>query len=76
MEITKKNRGDYVGYKDEETCIFSNEDNYQEKFKEYLNDIGNPKWEKIAAAGREFTLDNLNNKKAVKDLIEIMTLYI
>jgi hypothetical protein len=76
MEITKKNRGEYVGYIDGETCIFINEDNYQEKFKEYLNDINNPKWGKIAAAGREFTLNNLNNKKAVKDLIEIMNLYV
>jgi len=65
-----------LGYKDGETCIFINEDNYQEKFKEYLNDIDNPKWGEIANAGREFTLKNLNNKKAVKDLIELMTLYI
>ena len=76
MEITKKNRGEYLGYIDGETSIFINEDNYQEKFKEYLNDIDNPKWEKIASTGREFTLKNLNNKKAVKDLIELMTLYI
>ena len=76
MEITKKNRGEYLGYVDGETCIFINEDNYQEKFKEYLNDSDNPKWEKIATAGRKFTLKNLNNEKAVKDLIEIMNLYI
>ena len=76
MEITKKNRGEYLGYIDGETCIFINEDNYQERFKEYLNDIDNPKWEKIATEGRKFTLENLNNKKAVNDLIEIINLYI
>jgi len=76
MEITKKNGGEYLGYVDGETCIFINENNYEEKFKEYLNDIDNPKWGKIANQGREFTLENLNNKKAVNDLIEIINLYI
>ena len=73
MEITKKNRGDYFGYKDEETAIFIDQDNYREKINEFLSDPENPKWERIAKAGREFTLKNLNNDKAVNSLVELMS---
>ena len=31
-----------------------------------------PKWEKIASKGREYTLKNLNNDKAVESLVELM----
>ena len=32
MEITKKNRGTYFGFIDDETAVFINQDNYKEKF--------------------------------------------
>ena len=44
----------------------------QEKFKEFLQNPDNPKWEKIASKGREYTLKNLNNDKAVESLVELM----
>jgi hypothetical protein len=72
MEITKKNKGAFLGFIDGETAIFINEKNYKEKFEEYLSDPENPKWEKIAKAGREFTLKNYNNDKAVESLVELM----
>ena len=71
VEITKKNRGEYLGYVDGETAIFINEKNYKEKFQEFLNDPDNPKWEKIANAGREYVLKNLNNDKAVESLVKV-----
>jgi hypothetical protein len=37
-----------------------------------LNDVDNPKWEKIANAGREHALENLNNDKAVNDLVDLI----
>ena len=67
-----ENRGDYLGYVDGETAIFINEKNYKEKFEEFLNDPSNPKWEKIASRGREYTIRNLNNDKAVESLVELM----
>ena len=73
MEITKKNKGHYFGFKDEETAIFIDENNYQEKFNEFLSNPENPKWEKIAKAGRNYVLKNLNNDKAVDSLVELMT---
>ena len=51
---------------------FINENNYQEKFKEFLSDSDNPKWKKIADAGRNYALNNLNNDKAADSLAELM----
>ena len=72
MEITQKNDGSYLGFKDGETAIFINEQNYKDKFKEFLNDPDNPKWEEIANAGRQYVVDNLNNDIATEKLVELM----
>jgi len=72
MEITKKNDGYFLGYKDNETSIFINEKNYKEKFQQYTSDPDNPKWEQIANAGREYTMNNLTNDEAVSSLVELM----
>jgi len=72
MEITKKNRGKFLGYEDEKTIISINENNYIEKFEKYLSDPQNTKWKKIAEAGREYTLKKFTNKKAVESLIDLM----
>lgn len=72
MEITKKNKGHFLGYEDGKHAIFINKNNYQEKFQEYLNDFNNPKWEKIANSGRDFTLKNFNNDKAISSLVNLM----
>ena len=71
MEITEQNDGKYLGYKDGETAIFINEKNYEKKIESFLNDIDNPKWEKIANNGRKFTMDNLSNDNAVESLVEL-----
>jgi hypothetical protein len=72
MEITKKNDGYFLGYKDNETAIFINEKNYKEKFQQYIDDPDNPKWEQIANAGREYTMNNLTNEQALISLVELM----
>ena len=72
MEITKKNNGYFLGYKDNETAIFIDEKNYKEKFQQYINDPDNPKWEQIANAGREYTMNNLTNEQAVSSLVELI----
>ncbi len=72
MEITEKNNGKYLGYKDNETAIFINEKNFKNKFEDYLSDPKNPKWEEIANAGKNYTISELNNDKAVESLIQIM----
>jgi hypothetical protein len=72
MEITELNEGKYLGYQDGETAIFINENNYKEKFNEYLNDPDNPKWEIIANQGRKYALENFSNDKAVDTLVDLM----
>ena len=72
MEITEKNGAEILGFKNNETAIFINEKNYKQKFEEYLADPDNPKWEEIANAGREYTMQNLTNDNAVESLVEIM----
>lgn len=72
MEITKKNYGNHIGFEDDYSAIFIDENNFQEKFTEFLNDPKNPKWEQIASNGRKHALDNFNNDKAVESLIELM----
>ena len=72
MEITKKNRGSYLGFKDNETAIIINDENYETKFKEYLNSPDDPKWETIAEAGRKFSLEKFSNDVAVESLVKLM----
>ena len=72
MEITKLNKGKYLGYKDGENAIFINEDNYEEKFQEYLSDNNNPKWASIARAGKDYTMKEFSNDIAVKKLVDLM----
>jgi len=72
MEITELNDGKYLGYRDGETAIFINKNNYKEKFNEYLIDLDNPKWEIIANQGRKYALENFSNDKAVDTLADLM----
>jgi hypothetical protein len=72
MEMTERNDGSYLGFKDGETSIFMNEKNYKKKFEEFLNDPDNKKWQEIASAGREHVMSNLTNEKAANNLVNLM----
>ena len=72
MEITKKNRGEYLGFKDGESAIFINEKNYRQKFEAYLEDSENPKWKEIANQGKNHAINNLSNDRAVESLVELI----
>lgn len=72
MEITKQNNGEYLGFVDGESAIFINENNYRERFEEYLQDTDSQKWEKIALEGRRYALEELNNDKAVCSLVDLI----
>jgi len=72
MEITEKNYGKYLGYKHEETAVFISEQNYEEKLKDYLKKPDDPKWEKIANAGKQYALENFNNDKGIDSLVDLM----
>lgn len=72
LEVNEKNKADSFGFKDQENVIFVNEENYKEKFQNYLESSEDSKWGKIANKGREFVINNLNNDKAVESLVELM----
>jgi hypothetical protein len=72
MEITERNKGEYLGYVDGISAIFINENNYKKKFEEYLQNPSDPKWELIANSGRNHALNNLNNDRAVEELIQLI----
>ncbi len=77
MEITNFNRGmEFLDFVDNESAIFINEKNYVDRFEEYLSDIKNPKWKKIASAGRELSMEKYNNDKGVESLIQLMKQYV
>ena len=66
------NNGEYIGFKDNETAIFINEKNYQDKFSEYLSDKENKKWKTITKAGNEFALKKFNNDTGVESVVELI----
>ena len=72
MEITRKNRGEFLGFEDGRNAVFINGDNYRERFEEYLSDPDNPRWAEIASEGRRHALGELSNDRAVSDLTELM----
>ena len=72
MEITELNRGKYLGYIDGENAIFINENNYKEKFQDYLSDSDNSNWSEIAKAGYDYTMKRFSNDEAVKELVNLI----
>jgi hypothetical protein len=73
MEVSDiNNDAEILGFKDYENAIFINENNYEEKFEEFLSNPNDSQWEKIANNGREHTLKNLNNDKAAESLLELI----
>ena len=52
--------------------MFITEKNYQSKLEEFISDPDNPKWEKIADAGKEYVMKNLTNDTAVNELVKLM----
>ena len=72
MEITELNRGKYLGYIDGENAIFINENNYKEKFQNYLSDSDNSNWSEIAKAGHDYTMKRFSNDEAVKELVNLI----
>ena len=63
---------DGTDFLDGKHAIFINEDNYKEKFQEYLDDPENSRWETIAESGRAYTIKNFNNDVATSSLVKLI----
>ena len=55
---------------DGENSILINDSNYKDKMLEYVNNLNNPKWQKIAQAGREHVLSKFGLKKQVDKFVD------
>ncbi len=72
MEITDRNQAAGWGYVDGKNCIAINEDNYKQRFEEYLHDPDSDRYKQIADAGRQHAIQNFNNDKAAADLVALL----
>lgn len=72
MEATDLNQAATLGYEDGRTAVFVNESNYTRKFQEYLDSPDDPKWRKIADAGRAYTMEHLTNDTAADKMYTLM----
>ena len=72
MEITERNYGEYLGFRDGTSCISINADNYKERFEEYLADPSDPKWAQIAEAGSHHAMQKFSNDKGAEDLLALI----
>ena len=72
MEITERNHGSFLGFEDGKSAIFIDKSNYLARFQEYLDNPDDPRWKKIAQAGRKHALENLSNDRGVEMLVSLM----
>ena len=72
MEVTGENDCGYLGFRDGETAVFIDFENYRSRFEEYLADPDDPRWGRIAARGRRHTMENLTNDGAAESLACLM----
>ncbi len=71
-EVTEKNQIREMGFIDEVNCIYIDNDNYADRFKEYMNTVDDPKWKRIADAGRKLVKNTYNNEKEVKRFVKLI----
>jgi hypothetical protein len=72
MEVTAQNYAQELGFVDNETAIFINENNYESKFEDFISDPQNDKWKEIAANGQDYALNNLSNDVGVNQLADLI----
>lgn len=69
-EVTDFNQIQDMGFEDGVNCVYINDVNYKRKFTEYMDSVNDPKWRKLAEAGRQLVLDNYTNEREVKRFVE------
>ncbi len=74
MEITDRNYGDYLGFRDGINCVAIDEHNCREKFEKFLD---NPdSYAGIADMGRKYALENFSNDVAADRLVSLIREFI
>ena len=65
-----------LGFVDGESSIYVTVENYRQKFDEYLSTVDDPKWGRIAAAGRAHVMKTWSNETQVNKLIDAIERYL
>lgn len=64
-----------LGFVDGESCVYVTLENYEQKFDEYLNTVDNPRWERIALAGKRHAEKTWSNEVQMNKLIDLLENY-
>ena len=72
IQINGRNGADLIGFEDGVSAVLIDESNYEQRFSEYFDTYDDPKWERIAVAGREFVASRYTNLHGVNSLVEYM----
>jgi len=72
MEVNEQNGYEEFSFVDKENAIFITKDNYQKRFKEFLDTIDDLKWERIALNGRDLIEREYSNEVQVDKFIDIL----
>lgn len=70
MEITKRNYGEYLGFRDGVNCVTINEYNYRERFEKFLDCPDS--YAGIADMGRRYAVENFSNDVAADRLVALI----
>lgn len=69
-EANSDNGWENLGLKNRENCILIDRHNYERRIAEFLEDKGGTDWRRIAEAGREHAMTELNNDRQVDHLVD------
>jgi len=76
MEGTKLNAWKSLGFTDGYNAIRIDQNNYQQKFEEFLNTSNDPRWEIIASRGRKFAFDTFDTNIQTNLLVDYIEEYL
>lgn len=71
-EVTKFNQIKEMGFEDGVNCIYIDQLNYKQRFKEYIDTVDDPKWERIAGTGQKLVKNNYTNEREVKRFVKLI----
>ena len=70
MELTERNYGDYLGFRDGVNCVAINEHNCRERFEKFLDNPNS--YAGMADMGRKYALETFSNDVAADRLVSLI----
>lgn len=76
MGANDTNGVEELGFVDGESCVYVTTENYRQKFDEYLDTVDDPRWERIAAAGKRHAEETWSSEPQMNKLIDLLERYV